>query len=254
MAFFKFRKGGDESPATPSQPESVEAMRRRARHRLIGAAVLVLAGVIGFPLLFDTQPRPIAVDIPIEIPDRSKAKPLAAPAPVPAAAAPAVAAAPAAPAAVRPEEKLPPARTAPEQIATKTEAKAAPRPESEAPVAKAEPRPDAKPEPKAAASADDGAKARALLEGKPVEVAAASPAAGAERFIVQVGAFADGDKAREARLKLEKAGLKTYTHVADTKDGKRTRVRVGPFATRSEADKAAERIKGLDLPAAILTL
>ncbi|HYF41764.1 MAG TPA: SPOR domain-containing protein [Ramlibacter sp.] len=254
MAFFKFRKGGDESPATPSQPESVEAMRRRARHRLIGAAVLVLAGVIGFPLLFDTQPRPIAVDIPIEIPDRSKAKPLAAPAPVPAAAAPAVAAAPAAPAAVRPEEKLPPARTAPEQVATKTEAKAAPRPESEASVAKAEPKPDAKPEPKAAASADDGAKARALLEGKPVEVAAASPAAGAERFIVQVGAFADGDKAREARLKLEKAGLKTYTHVADTKDGKRTRVRVGPFATRSEADKAAERIKGLDLPAAILTL
>ena len=52
-------------------------MRRRARHRLIGAAVLVLVGVIGFPLLFDTQPRPIAVDIPIEIPDRNKVKPLA---------------------------------------------------------------------------------------------------------------------------------------------------------------------------------
>ena len=43
-------------------------MRKRARHRLIGAGVLVLIGVIGFPLLFDTQPRPIAVDIPIEIP------------------------------------------------------------------------------------------------------------------------------------------------------------------------------------------
>jgi DedD protein len=36
-------------------------MRRRARHRLIGAAVLVLIGVVGFPLLFDTQPRPIPV-------------------------------------------------------------------------------------------------------------------------------------------------------------------------------------------------
>jgi DedD protein len=81
MAFFKTRKGGDESPATRQPPESIEAMRRRARHRLIGAAVLVLIGVIGFPLLFDTQPRPISVDIPIEIPDRNKVKPLAAPAP-----------------------------------------------------------------------------------------------------------------------------------------------------------------------------
>ena len=74
------------------------------------------------------------------------------------------------------------------------------------------------------------------------------------RFVVQVGAFADADKAREARQKLERAGLKTYTNVAETKDGKRIRVRVGPFATRAEADKAADKIKGLDLPAAILTL
>ena len=72
--------------------------------------------------------------------------------------------------------------------------------------------------------------------------------------MVQVGAFADADKAREARNKLEKAGLKTYTQVADTNDGKRTRVRVGPFATKAEAEKAASKIKTLDLPAAILTL
>src|SRR5688572_32811169 len=94
MPFFKSRKGGDESAATPRQPESIEAMRKRARHRLIGAGVLVLVGVIGFPLVFDTQPRPIAVDIPIEIPDRNKAKPMGAPAPAPApsvAQAPAVA-------------------------------------------------------------------------------------------------------------------------------------------------------------------
>src|SRR5215212_3560556 len=99
MAFFKFRKGGDESPASRRPPESIEAMRKRARHRLIGAGVLVLIGVIGFPLLFDTQPRPIAVDIPIEIPDRNKVKPLPAP-PQPAgkvAQAPAPAPAPTAP-------------------------------------------------------------------------------------------------------------------------------------------------------------
>ena len=100
MAFFKFRWPGQgeqaqaekpsKRPRTP-QAESIEVMRRRARHRLIGAAVLVLIGVIGFPMLFDTQPRPIPVDIPIEIPDRNKVAPLVVPAPVaeaPAAAKP----------------------------------------------------------------------------------------------------------------------------------------------------------------------
>ncbi|HEY9223603.1 MAG TPA: SPOR domain-containing protein, partial [Variovorax sp.] len=85
MAFFKFRSRGQptnesrNTPVSAAPAESVEAMRRRARHRLLGAAVLVLVGVIGFPLLFDTQPRPVAVDIPIEIPDRNKVAPLPAP-------------------------------------------------------------------------------------------------------------------------------------------------------------------------------
>lgn len=246
MAFFKFRKAGDDPAASHRQPESVEAMRRRARHRLVGAAVLVLAGVIGFPLLFDTQPRPVAIDIPIEIPDRNKVKPLAPPradarGPVTEASAPpppVVAAAPVEPPAA---PKVQDRATAPAPV---------PAPVTE-PVAKApakpEPRPAAKAEP--VGGADDGAKARALLEGKP-----AAGAAVEGRFVVQVGAFADPGKARETRLRVEKTGLKTYTHVAETKDGKRIRVRVGPFANRAEADKAAEKIKGLDLPAAILTL
>jgi DedD protein len=257
MAFFKFRKAGDEAAASHRQPESIEAMRRRARHRLVGAAVLVLAGVIGFPLLFDTQPRPVAVDIPIEIPDRNKVKPLALPraeaqGPVTAAAPPAATPVPApAPAAVAAGPVQPAPASKPEEKAA-----AVPVPEPAAPAPKAQarqdPKPEPKPEPKAVAKSDDGAKARSLLEGKPVVAAAAVAAPG--RYVVQVGAFADPAKARETRLRVEKAGLKTYTHVAETKQGKRIRVRVGPFANRAEADKAAEKIKGLDLPAAILTL
>jgi DedD protein len=243
MAFFKFRKAGEESSATPRQPESIEAMRRRARHRLIGAGVLVLIGVIGFPLLFDTQPRPIAVDIPIEIPDRNKAKPLAAPG-KPAAQSPAVSgpviAAPAAPKAQ--------ASAAQDKAGA---AQAASEARAEVPTAKAEARPEPKPEPKPAPPVAEAPKAKPLLEGKPV---ASATAPGDGRFVVQVGAYADAAKAREARAKVERAGLKTYTHVAETKDGKRIRVRVGPFQTRGEADKAASKIKGLDLPAAILTL
>ena len=282
MAFFKFRWPGQgeqqqaEKPSKRSrtpQAESIEVMRRRARHRLIGAAVLVAVGVIGFPLLFDTQPRPIPVDIPIEIPDRNKVAPLVVPAPV----ADAPAAKPAAPATPEPaptaaaqrpapsrtaaangladgEELVPSARPAPAKL---TPAPAA-APAAAKPEVKHEAKPPAAPAPSPApdpkpARADDSARARALLEGRSTDAPAA---AGAEeaRFIVQVGAFADAEKAREARTKVERAGLKTYTQVVDTKDGKRTRVRVGPFTNRAEADKAAARIKALDLSASVLTL
>ncbi|MES2511431.1 MAG: SPOR domain-containing protein [Pseudomonadota bacterium] len=273
MPFFNFRRAGAASgnnAASPAQPESVDVIRRRAKHRLIGAAVLVLAGVVGFPLLFDTQPRPIAVDIPIEIPGKNAVKPLDAP-----AKADAVAAAPApAPAVVAVAPAAPPAQAkvaaassldAKEEIVSDkkpvvpapAEAKPEVKPEVKAET-KPAPKPEVKPVPKPAAPADDGARAKALLDGQGASTSAASAApastAAEGRMVVQVGAFADVTKAREARLKLEKAGLKTYTQVAETKDGKRIRVRVGPFATKAEADKAASKIKSLDLPASILTL
>ena len=90
-------------------------------------------------------------------------------------------------------------------------------------------------------------RAKALLEGKTVD-------ASAGRFVVQVGAFAEKDKAHQAQMKLDRAGLKNYTQVAETSGGKRIRVRAGPFATRAEADQAAAKIKSLDLPVRILAL
>ena len=227
MAFFKFRKSGDEQSATPAAAESVEGMRKRAKYRLIGAAVLVLIGVVGFPMLFDKQPRPISVDTPIEIPDKNKVKPLSIPAPA-ALESSAVRVAET-PVITQPAETQPAHTT---QVPAKTTVKPVP-------VAK----PVVKP--------NEGAKAQALLDGKSAEV---KPAVIEGRFIVQVGAFADAVRAREVRQKVEHAGLKTYTHVAQTKDGERIRVRVGPFSTRAEADKVAEKIKKLALPASILTL
>jgi DedD protein len=231
MDFFKFRKKGDTTSSTSVQPESVERMRQRAKHRLMGATVLVLIGVIGFPLLFDKQPRPIAVDTPIDIPDRNKVLPLVLPEPPASSLAPA-----AAPVAV----PVAPAASAPQSVViTET----------------AEPAKVAKPEasvvnPPVEVKPTEADKVRALLNGK----AADESSVESGRFVVQVGAFADPARAREIRLKLERAGLKTYTHVAETKDGKRTRVRVGPFTVKADAEKAAEKIKKLNLPAALLTL
>lgn len=234
---FTSRSGSQGNPSTPP-PQSIDAVRRRARHRLIGASVLVLLGVLGFPLLFDTQPRPISVDIPIEIPAKNT--------PAPAVKAPATAAAPAAaPAAAKPPA---PSVEARETLSAREEVVEAAAPSKPA----AEP---TKPAP-APADAD---RARALLEGKiatPPATTTAAPttAVAAERLVVQVGAFSEEAGARSVRQKLEAAGLKTYTHVAETAEGRRIRVRLGPYASRAEADKAAARVKALGLPAAILTL
>jgi DedD protein len=71
---------------------------------------------------------------------------------------------------------------------------------------------------------------------------------------VQVGAYADAAKLREARQKVEKLGFKTYTQVIESPTGARTRVRIGPFATREEADAAIAKIRAAGLPVAVFTL
>jgi len=258
MAFFKFRKAADESASAPPQPQSVEAMRQRAKHRLVGATVLVVLGVIGFPLLFDKQPRPIAIDTPINIPDRNKVLPLTLPAapalvmPVLPASAAAAASKPIAAAEVAAEAAV--VASAPVVVTEVADKKVAVAPVKQKDTASKNKAVEASKPVKPAASAPvkpgDAAKVKALLDAKPADAASAQ----AGRYVLQVGAFADATRAHEVRLKLERAGLKTYTHVADTKDGKRIRVRVGPFTAKAEAEKTAEKIKKLNLPAALLTL
>ena len=273
MAFFKFRKDGAEPAAPAPAAESLEAMRKRARHRLIGAAALVLIGVIGFPLLFDSQPRPIDVDIVINIPEKNKVAPLAA-TPSVVAASQADAPPPPAPAPVEketlvtpaPVEKMiVPAVTAAPDKATAKAGTQTPAPVETKPDAKATAKTDtktdtmsdAKPAVKADAKPTDtkspaeAAKAQTLLEGKEPAPVASSPGL---RYVVQVGAFAEAQKAKEARRILEKAGISTYAQVVDTKEGKRTRVRVGPFTNKADVDKAIEKIKALNLPTQVLTL
>lgn len=293
MAFFKLRLPGKFS-STPTgadalsnaPAESVEVIRKRARHRLMGSVVLVLGAVLGLPLLFDSQPRPVAIDTPIVIPDRNQVGALSSTVsnaktgaskeglvldPALAGQSGAAKSALTNSAGLDPHEEVvtkdsktevksePKVETKPELKAeakpeikaeTKPEPKAEPKPETK-PETKPEPKTEAKKDVKAEAKTDakDGAKAKALLDGKE------TPKAGeAVRSVVQVGAYADLAKAKEARAKLESAGFKTYTQEVDTKDGKRIRVRVGPFASKEEADKTAEKIRKLNLQTSVLKL
>ena len=284
--------------------EAMREVRARARTRLMGATVLLLVGVIGFPLLFETQPRPIPVDLPIEIPARNapgvvdasshasgrhtaSAAPLAASGPAPESvsydarpSAPLAASAPATAASAH--------RSAFASLASalaSSSANGGNAPASAAYIAPsmggtgsgaAPAKPGAKPvKPAAASTPSPTAKPTPALHTAgpvlppPATPAKASPAAiladsGAAsppdavanggRFVVQVGAFLEDAKVREARSKVEKLGMKTYTQPVDTPTGKRIRVRVGPVATKAEADKLAARLKADGLQAVVLAL
>lgn len=273
----KFKRQDDASSAAPATaPDAVVVARTRARRRLIGATVLLGIGIVGFPLLFETQPRPIPVDIPIDIPRKESSPALNLPparpasgvvvAPIepapdaatdnanadaarstkPAAPNPAAAVAPSAPVVA-----AAPTRPAPVAAASAPRAEHAPK-VADKPAAKPQAAPakaeTARPEP---AKPTNGDRAQSILDGKAKHEATSADSA---RVVVQVGAYTDSDKLREARHKVEKLGMKTYTQVVDSDNGRRTRVRVGPFATRAEAEKAAARIKATGLPAAILSL
>jgi DedD protein len=60
------RKQGGEA-LDPVLPE-----KKRARRRLVGAIALVLAAIIGLPMILDSDPKPLADDIAIQIPSRDK--------------------------------------------------------------------------------------------------------------------------------------------------------------------------------------
>jgi cell division protein FtsN len=71
-------------------------------------------------------------------------------------------------------------------------------------------------------------------------------------WVVQVGAYAQDGNAQQTRARVEELGLETGAEPIMTATGPLIRVRVGPFTRRDEAEKAALRIKALDLPALVL--
>ena len=102
MAFFKPRspkKTVSEADAAQAAPALVntpaaDSLTRRARHRLIGAVILVVAAVIGLPWLFDAPPPTVSPTIPIVMDGKTDAPTASASQAVAVAAKPAPATTP----------------------------------------------------------------------------------------------------------------------------------------------------------------
>jgi DedD protein len=69
----------------------------------------------------------------------------------------------------------------------------------------------------------------------------------AEAFVFQLGVFANPDNAKLVRDRAASAGIKSYTEQVMGQQGEQTRVRAGPFPSRSAAEKARDKLKSLGL-------
>ncbi len=201
---------------------------------------------------------PVSAQAPLPEPDAGIAA-LAASARLPAAASSSSASAPtAAPA---------PTEPASQAIATNTQSPDTPR--SAKPTAannektKAPP-PASKASAPAKAFAPAPAASKTASATKSAEPARPKPTAAAKApvedlatvgsapgFYINVGLFADESNARKAQSRLLNEGLPAFRQTLDGAKGTRVRVRVGPYASRSQAEAAATTVKALGLEAVV---
>ncbi|MGZ5183396.1 MAG: SPOR domain-containing protein, partial [Ramlibacter sp.] len=241
---------------------------------LVGAVALALAAAIGLPMLLDSEPKPLAGDVAIQIPAKDKAGPLpmpSAPTSTPADASvaasqsvdrgeevveppPKAAAAPApAPLAdsarkvaevQAPAARVEPPKPAPAAIEHKPEPVHA---DVAKPDHKDKPKPEPKPEPakdhparkdEKPVHAEDAARAMAILEGKDAARAHDS----ADKVVLQVAALGSQEKVAELQARLRGAGIRSFTE----KYHDLIRVKVGPYS-HDEAEKVRGQLSKLGL-------
>ena len=204
--------------------------QQRARHRLIGAAVLVLIAVIGLPRILDNKPKTSSNDIAVSI-----VTSLPIPGTEPKA------------------EEKPKAEVPVEPAKEASKVAAVPAPE-----AKVETKADAKP----AAPAVNKSGALGLAAGEEV-VAAASPKAdtkpktadapksstsGSGKYVIQIGAFASEANVKALSARLKNQNIPSYTLSKVGADGgKIFLVRAGPFTDKDVAEAAEKKIKAMGL-------
>ena len=179
------------------------------------------------------------------------------PAPAPVASAPlAVAQAPATTAvqkSAEPPAPVPSASSTPSPAAAKA---STPKPATP-PASTRAPAPAASATATAPARRDAASRAAARTKPKTPAAAASSadttlPTVGtAQGYYINVGLFAEEANARKTQARLLNEGLPAFRQELNNSKGRRIRVRVGPYATRAQADTAAEAIRAMALDAVV---
>lgn len=233
-------------------------LKKRARRRLVGAIAFAGFAAVVLPMIMDQEPKQAPQDVEIRIPGQDE-KPFApkfaaAPAARPAppennkSAAPLQSAPPVAPSAsaakpVEPTARVVEAVTAKDKPLEKPVEKPV---KTEKPVEKSAEKPVEKPVEKIAKPQDaEAQRVASILSGKPPATAAASaaPAASGDQFVILIGAFTDQGNVTNLQHKLTELGIKVFTEPLDSPQGRKIRVRAGPFASREAGEKALDKMK-----------
>jgi DedD protein len=193
-------------------------LKRRARRRLVGAIALVVFVVIVLPIVLDQEQKPVTQTLSVQIPSQDGGPfntRVLPPLPSPPATAPA------------PKSEVAPAAASAEE--KKAESK---------PVEKG-----AAPKLKSAAKETAKAPAKTNL----AEARRAEALLNDEAYVVPLGVFANPDNAKQVRDKAASAGIVSYAEKVKLPQGEQTRVRAGPFQSKSAAEKARDKLKALGL-------
>jgi DedD protein len=219
-------------------PDPQLQLKKRARRRLVGAVAFAGLAAVVLPMVMDEEPKRPIQDVQIRIPGQDQVP--FRPKELGIKSAEKMQEKPA-------EKKVSkPAEKAPEKAVEKPVAKVTDKVPEKPPVKKAD-KPAEKP-PETGADevgkppADDLQRSATVPAGKPSEAAPARSGAGGPAVIL-IGAFANPENAKQLQGKINGAGVSTYTEILDTPDGKKTRVRAGPFPNRETAEKALEKLK-----------
>lgn len=233
----------------PSTNDELLALKKRARRRLVGAVALVLISMIVLWNVLDSEPRAArqnvnaqGVEIISDAPQLGPAPGNGAPAATPASP---LAAAPAMPVPQPPAAVVVEAPEAARSVTPETRKPAAPEPRTnvgsradspppEKPAKHDKPKAEPKPEP-----VKPLPKPAEPREKEPVNKPVDTRSDDGKSHVIQVAALADADKAKALVAKLAGNGVKAYTE----QKGEVTRVRVGPFSTREQAEKTLSKIQ-----------
>ncbi|TWG35721.1 cell division protein FtsN [Acidovorax delafieldii] len=206
----------------------------------------------------EPPPAPLPATTPAPQAPAAAAAPKPALAPAPVASAPlAVAPAPAATAVQKTAEPPAPALSASATAAPPAAKASTPKPATPAASTRA-PTPAASATATAPARRDAASRAAAPTKPKTPAAAASStadtalPTVGtAPGYYINVGLFAEEANARKTQARLLNEGLPAFRQELNNSKGRRIRVRVGPYATRAQADAAAEAIRAMALDAVV---
>lgn len=94
---------------------------------------------------------------------------------------------------------------------------------------------------------DEAKRAAAILAGMDSPLPSADNSAKPVQYQILIGAFSNEGNVKVIRSKLGEMKIGVITEALNTPDGKKTRVRAGPFSSQAEAQKALSKMQRIGL-------